>query len=147
MTDVTDKSEFVETRETEPVDKAGCIIRRISELGGYENVDDSAKVDVFGFDIADVSGSIKVMTLFVYIKLFESIVTVEGEDFLNSREEKECYKLVRESTKFIYDRLEEFSKYNCKTASDELNRHMRNMFKNMRSSLKEEVGSIKKDFL
>lgn len=27
------------------------------------------------------------------------------------------------------------------------NRHMRNMFKNMRSSLKEEVGSIKKDFL
>ena len=89
----------------------------------------------------------KVMTLFVYIKLFESIVTVEGEDFLNSREEKECYKLVRESTKFIYDRLEEFSKYNCKTASDELNRHMRNMFKNMRSSLKEEVGSIKKDFL
>lgn len=87
------------------------------------------------------------MTLFVYIKLFESIVTVEGEDFLNSREEKECYKLVRESTKFIYDRLEEFSKYNCKTASDELNRHMRNMFKNMRSSLKEEVGSIKKDFL
>ena len=76
-----------------------------------------------------------------------SIVTVEGEDFLNSREEKECYKLVRESTKFIYDRLEEFSKYNCKTASDELNRHMRNMFKNMRSSLKEEVGSIKKDFL
>lgn len=58
MTDVTDKSEFVETRETEPVDKAGWIIRRISELGGYENVDDSAKVDVFGFDIADVSGSI-----------------------------------------------------------------------------------------
>ena len=44
MTDVTDKSEFVETRETEPVDKAGWIIRRISELGGYENVDDSAKV-------------------------------------------------------------------------------------------------------
>ena len=58
MTDVTDKSEFVETRETEPVDKAGWIIRRISELGGYENVDDSAKVDVFGFDIADVSGNI-----------------------------------------------------------------------------------------
>ena len=62
MTDVTDKSEFVETRETEPVDKAGCIIRRISELGGYENVDDSAKVDVFGFDIADVSGSIRMFS-------------------------------------------------------------------------------------
>lgn len=62
MTDVIDKSEFVETRETEPVDKAGWIIRRISELGGYENVDDSAKVDVFGLDIADVSGSIRMFS-------------------------------------------------------------------------------------
>ena len=59
ITDVTGKSEFVETRETESVDKAGWIVRRISELGGYENVDDSAKVDVFGFDIADVGGSIR----------------------------------------------------------------------------------------
>ena len=61
-TDITDKSEFVETRETEPVDKADWIVRRISELGGYENVDDSAKVDVFGFDIADVSGSIRMFS-------------------------------------------------------------------------------------
>ena len=59
ITDVTDKSEFVGTRETEPVDKAGWIVRRISELGGYENVSDSVKADVFGFDIADVSGSIR----------------------------------------------------------------------------------------
>ena len=58
MTDVTDKSEFVGTRETESVDKTDWIVRRISELGGYENVSDSVKVDVFGFDIADVSGSI-----------------------------------------------------------------------------------------
>lgn len=62
ITDVTDKNEFVEIRETEPVDKAGWIVRRISELGGYENVDDSAKVDVFGFDIADVSGSIRLFS-------------------------------------------------------------------------------------
>ena len=59
MTDVTDKSEFVETRETEPVDKAGWIVRRISELGGYENVSDYVKTDVFGFHIADISGSIR----------------------------------------------------------------------------------------
>lgn len=58
ITDVTDKSEFVETRENESVDKAGRIVRRISELGGYENISDSVKADVFGFDIADVSGSI-----------------------------------------------------------------------------------------
>lgn len=62
MVDVTDKNEFVETRETESVDKAVWIVRRISELGGYENVDDSAKVDVFGFDIADVSGSIRLFS-------------------------------------------------------------------------------------
>ena len=59
MTDVTDKNEFVETRETEPVDKAGWIVRKISELGGYENVSDYVRADVFGFDIADVSGSIR----------------------------------------------------------------------------------------
>ena len=61
-TDITDKSEFVETRETEPVDKAGWIVRRISELGGYENVSDSVKADIFGFDIADVSGSIRMFS-------------------------------------------------------------------------------------
>ena len=58
MTDVTVKNEFVETREPEPVDKAGWIVRRISELGGYENISDSVKADIFGFDIADVSGNI-----------------------------------------------------------------------------------------
>ena len=62
MTDVTDKNEFVEIRETEPVDKAGWIVRRISELGGYENVSDSVKADVFRFDIADVSGSIRLFS-------------------------------------------------------------------------------------
>ena len=62
MTDVTDKNEFVEIRETEPVDKAGWIVRRISELGGYENISDSVKADIFGFDIADVSGSIRLFS-------------------------------------------------------------------------------------
>lgn len=62
MTDVTDKNEFVETKETGPMDKAGWIVRRISELGGYENVGDSVKADVFGFDIADISGSIKLFS-------------------------------------------------------------------------------------
>ena len=62
MTDVTDKNEFVEIRETEPVDKADWIVRKISELGGYENVSDSVKADVFGFDIADVSGSIRLFS-------------------------------------------------------------------------------------
>ena len=62
ITDVTDKSEYVENRETESVDKAGWIVSRILELGGYENVSDSVKADVFRFDIADVSGSIRLFS-------------------------------------------------------------------------------------
>ena len=62
ITDVTDKSEFVGTRETESVDKTDWIVRRISELGGDENVSDSVKADIFGFDIADVSGSIRLFS-------------------------------------------------------------------------------------
>ena len=58
ITDVTGKSEFMESEEKVSVDKAGWIVRRISELGGYENISDSVKADIFGFDIADVSGNI-----------------------------------------------------------------------------------------
>lgn len=62
MTDITDKNEFVGTRENESVDKTDWIVRRISEFGGYENVSDSVKADIFGFDIADVSGSIRLFS-------------------------------------------------------------------------------------
>ena len=61
-TDVKGKSEFVEPKEKEPMVKVGWIVRRISELGGYENVSDSVKADIFGFDIADVSGSIRLFS-------------------------------------------------------------------------------------
>ena len=62
ITDVTGKSKLVEPKEKEPVDKVGWIIRRISELGGYENVSNSVKAGIFGFDIADISGSIKLFS-------------------------------------------------------------------------------------
>ena len=44
------------------MDEVGWIVRRISELGGFENVSDSVKADVFGSDIADVSGSIRMFS-------------------------------------------------------------------------------------
>ena len=75
ITDVTDKSEFVETRATESVDKVGWIVRKISELSGYENVSDSVKADIFGFDIADVSGS---------IRLFSNVMKRLGMSFMRS---------------------------------------------------------------
>ena len=62
ITDVIDKGEYVVSEEKVPVDKAGWIVRRISELGGYENISDSVKADIFGFDIADISGSIKLFS-------------------------------------------------------------------------------------
>ena len=62
ITDVTGKSELVEHEEKESVDEVGWIVRRISDLDGFENVSDSVKADVFGFDIADISGSIRLFS-------------------------------------------------------------------------------------
>ena len=62
ITDVTGKSKLVEHEEKESVDEVGWIVRRISDFGGFENVSDSVKTDVFGFDIADISGSIRLFS-------------------------------------------------------------------------------------
>lgn len=62
ITDVTGKSELVEHEEKESVDEVGWIVRKISDFGGFENVSDSVKADVFGFDIADISGSIRLFS-------------------------------------------------------------------------------------
>ena len=59
---LTLKSELVEHEEKESVDEVGWIVRRISDFGGFENVSDSVKADVFGFDIADISGSIRLFS-------------------------------------------------------------------------------------
>lgn len=112
-----------------------------SILGCY--IDDNG---MFTYEKETNAFLVRVLVLFVYTKLFESIVTVEGEDFLDCRTEKECYKLVEKVTIFLDEELECFSKYDS-DVNPELNKHMKNMFKNMRKSLKEEVGSVKKDFL
>ena len=62
ITDVTGKSKLVEHEEKESVDEVGWIVRRISDFGGFENVSDSVKAVVFGFDIADISGSIRLFS-------------------------------------------------------------------------------------
>ena len=118
-TDVTGKSEFVETKETEPVDKVGWIIRRILELGGYENVSDSVKADVFGFDITDVSGSIKLFSdvmkrLGIKLdgdELYEEFQRIYDESVnrdacKEKAEDRSCKKAVRKNrTQFIlFDR-------------------------------------------
>ena len=48
-------------------DKVEWIADRLSECGAYEDVDVPVKADIFGFDIADVSGSIS-------IRLFSDVI-------------------------------------------------------------------------
>lgn len=90
---------------------------------------------------------VRIIVLFIFTKLFESIVTVEGEDFEGEDEERECYALVQDATRFLYEQLDYLSKYSSPNVGTELNKHMKGMFKEMKKSLKEEVGSVKKDFL
>ena len=50
----------------------------------------------------------RLITIFVYTKIFESVVTVAGEEFLNINHEKRCKKLVRDSIKLqkeVFDML------------------------------------------
>lgn len=62
VVDMIGKIEYAEAKELIPADRAERIIRRILELGGYENVDASTKADVFEFDITNVSGSIRLFS-------------------------------------------------------------------------------------
>lgn len=62
VADMTGKSKYVEAKGLNPADRAERIIRRILELGGYENIDASAKADVFEFDITNVSGSTRLFS-------------------------------------------------------------------------------------
>ncbi|PIC99901.1 DUF5677 domain-containing protein [Sporosarcina sp. P29] len=92
---------------------------------------------------------VRFFTLFVFTKIFEHIVTVEGEDFLDARTEKECYKLVEDAIKF-QDELIPVLISAFKSDDTQIkhyNKRMREMLKAMRKSLKEELGSVKKDFL
>lgn len=43
-------------------DKADWIAQKLSEQGAYENLSNSVKADIFGFDISDVSGSIRLFS-------------------------------------------------------------------------------------
>lgn len=47
---------------SEVPDKAQWIVDRLSAYGVYEDIDVAVKADIFGFDIADVSGSIRLFS-------------------------------------------------------------------------------------
>lgn len=89
---------------------------------------------------------IRLFVLFVYSKIFECIVTVDGEDFPNDRTEKDCYKLLKDTIVFLYNTLEEY-KNTLSSENKYFNKYIKNMLKCMKKSLKEEIGSQKKDYL
>lgn len=90
----------------------------------------------------------RLFTLFVFSKLFEHVVTVEGEEFYNIVFKRSCYKLVDDSQKFIREVFTTLIEEINNTQS-EFNKHkdkrLKNMYKDMLKSLNEELGSIKKD--
>ncbi|MDF1511452.1 DUF5677 domain-containing protein [Robertmurraya sp. DFI.2.37] len=90
---------------------------------------------------------IRLYVIFVFTKLFELIVTVEGEDFPDKRTERTCYKLVEvsiELQKEIIDFLREEYRSNNNGKLKFHSKKMREMLKQMKKSLAEEIGSIKK---
>lgn len=135
---ISDFQYFVFTKSTKSLES----IRTLLKIGHIEDVFILLRTMFEGYDFLA-----NILTLFVFTKIFESIVTVEGEDFQSPYVEKECYKLVEEVTEYLFYQLEYFSKYECKDVNPELNKHMKDMFKNMKKSLKEELGSVNKKFL
>lgn len=91
---------------------------------------------------------VRFFTLFSFARLFEHVVTVEGEDFLNTTTEKACYQLVYDSIAFLEEIIEDLLEMYKHDENNEMlkfrNKRMRNMFKGMKKSLKEEIGSVKK---
>lgn len=89
----------------------------------------------------------RLFVVFVYTKLFEHIVTVEGEDFKNHKIEKDCYEIVLESLELqeqIFQALIEQYNANDSTFLKYSNKKMKGLLKDMKKSLKEELGSVKK---
>lgn len=89
----------------------------------------------------------RLIAIFSFSKMFESVVTVEGEEFYDKRHEKICYMLVKESLELqeqVFDVL--IARYQSHEGEfyKHRNKRMRTMLKAMKKSLKEELGSVKK---
>ena len=87
----------------------------------------------------------RIFTVFVFTKIFEHVVTVKGEDFINRKTEKLCYELVEESLLLqdvIFSQLIDEYKGQSESLKHQ-NKRFREMFKGMKKSLREELGSVK----
>lgn len=94
---------------------------------------------------------VRLITVFITTKIYEAIVTIDGEEFLDEVEEELCYKVVRESLlyqRWVFDwyiKVLEFE-----VGDTMLNQHrmiFQKMLKGMNKSLKEEIGDLSKENL
>ncbi|MEK4053070.1 DUF5677 domain-containing protein [Paenibacillus sp. FSL F4-0087] len=105
--------------------------------------------DDFSYTVTKVNNSLLVRTIvvFIFTKLFELIVTVEGEDFKDARTERACYKLVSDSIQLLNTSLETLKNQYIDSTNETnkfVNKRMKELMKDMKKSLKEELGSIVK---
>jgi hypothetical protein len=106
--------------------------------------------DDFSYTVTKINNSLLVRTVvvFIFTKLFELIVTVEGEDFKDARTEKACYKLVSDSIELLNQSFDVLSTYYVETVNETnkfINKRMKELMKDMKKSLKEELGSVVKE--
>lgn len=93
---------------------------------------------------------VRFFVVFVFTKLFEHVVTTDGEDFYSPKFEQKCYELVEESLRLQNEVIPVLNSLYAKRDKDDYfyNRIL-SMLKRMKISLKEELGSskINRDFL
>ena len=102
--DITGKREYAEISKVKPIDKVEWIVRELLKYGDYENVSDSVKAGIFGFDIADVSGSIRLFSDVIkrlWIKLdgaelYEEFQRIYDENVGKDKEEDKLWNVGRE---------------------------------------------------
>ncbi|MDD1504260.1 DUF5677 domain-containing protein [Lysinibacillus sp. CNPSo 3705] len=106
-----------------------------------------------GFTINKESDEVltRLFTVFVYTKLFETIVTIENEDFYDEFEEEKCYKIVSDSL-ILQRRLfhEYIQSLNFEVEDNVFDQHRLNlqfMLSNMNRSLEDNIGDFNKDGL
>ncbi|WCT53836.1 DUF5677 domain-containing protein [Paenibacillus kyungheensis] len=103
----------------------------------------------FNYTVTKVNDSllVRMIVVFVFSKLFELIVTVDGEDFKDVRTEKNSYQLVKDAIQLLESALDELKDYYNSSKNETnkyINKRMKELMKDMKKSLKEELGSVPK---
>jgi len=88
---------------------------------------------------------VRLYLVFVYTKIFENVVTVELEDFASDEEERRCYEIVKRSLK-LQNKIYKVLIGEIDEPSSQSEHDFKKMFINMKKSLKEELGSISKNW-